>query len=457
MNQHQGLNESPVFRLRGVIEGFYGKPWTMEERLEMMTFIHRHGYNTYFYAPKDDPYLRDRWQEDHPTRQFELLQQLIRHATQLGLDFTYCISPGLSMKYSSEEHFNKLLHKYRRVFDEGVRQFSILYDDIPSTLLHAEDRQSFQDLADAHVQVTLALWKHLQDWSEETRLIVCPTQYFGMGGEPYIQYLGQNLPPEIPIFWTGRFICSPFLTEHDAQRFEAYTGHPPLYWDNYPVNDLLMADELHIGPLLHRDPHLNRHACGYVANAMELSESSKIPLITIADYLRDPEHYDPEESWSRAIREVVGASDAEAFQRFADNVRGSFLNDQESPQLLEAFHEFRFRYLHHDQEAAVSRLMRTFREMEQTASYLLHRMSNKKLASEVKSWLNKYWHWAKVGQAAVSLIDQGRKGKLIRAAYQLVRLKLWLKRTEKIPRKVCGNVVKLFTDIVLQEVQKQRG
>lgn len=457
LSQEQHGQPKEAFPIRGVIEGFYGKPWTIEERLDMMTFMKRHGYNTYFYSPKDDPYLRDLWQEEHPPHQFESLQRLIRHAKDLGLNFTYCISPGLSMKYSSEEHFSKLLRKYRRMYDEGVRHFSILYDDIPSTLLHPEDQQIFKHLAAAHVHVTMALWEQLRAWSEQTSLIVCPTQYFGMGGEPYIQFLGHHLPKEIPIFWTGRFVCSPFLTEHDAQRFEAYTGHSPLYWDNYPVNDLLMADELHIGPLLHRDPHLYRHASGYVANAMELPESSKIPLITIADYLRDPEHYDPEESWKRAIREVAGTSDADAFLRFADNVRGSFLNDQESPQLLEAFHEFRFQFLHHDQEAAVSRLMRTFKEMEQTANYLLHRMSNQKLACEVRSWLNKYWHWAKVGQAAVALIDKGSKGELIRAAFHFVRLKQWLKRAEKLPRKVCGNVVKLFTDIVLEEVQKQRG
>ncbi len=445
-----------AFAVRGVIEGFYGKPWTMEERMGMLTFMKRHGYNSYFYSPKDDPYLREKWQAEHPAEQLARLRKLYKHATELSLDFYYCISPGLSMEYSSDAHFALLLQKYRRMFEEGVRHFGLFFDDIPISLLHDHDRTVFDNLAQAHVQVIRNLWEQLQAWSDETRLVVCPTQYYGLGSEEYIVYLGRHLPEPISIFWTGRFVCSPFLTERDAVKFRQHTGHRPLFWDNYPVNDLAMADELHIGPLIHRDPELYRHAKGYVANAMELSESSKIPLITTADYLRDPEHYDPEASWQRAVHEIAGAKDAEAFLKFADNVKSSFLNEQESLQLLEALHEFRFWFLHRDQAVAVKRLMDIFLEMEQTATYLMHQMKNQKLAVEIKSWLRKYWHWAKVGQSAVSLIDAGRKGEKLKAAFHFVRLKHWLRRTEKLPRKVCGNVVKLFTDAVLQEDRKKR-
>lgn len=451
------MSITEVFAIRGVIEGFYGKPWSVDERLKMMTFMQEHGYNAYFYSPKDDPYLRERWNEDHPHSRFTKLVELVRHAKRLQLSFYYCISPGLSIEYSNDEHIQLLVTKYRQLFDEGVRHFGLFFDDIPLSLLHRNDLQTFQHLADAHVTVVLQVWNQMQEWSSDIQLTVCPTQYFGLGNEEYIVHLGRHLPSSILIFWTGRFVCSPFLTDRDAARFEEFTGHKPLYWDNYPVNDLAMAEELHIGPLLHRDPQLCHHASGYVANAMELPESSKIPLITIADYLRDPENYHPEQSWHRAIQEVAGHKNAPAFLKFADNVRSSFLNDQESPQLLEAFHEFRFHFLHKDQDHAVTKLMNIFREMEENAQYLLHQMENQKLLGEIKGWLTKYWHWSKVGQSAVSLINMGQKGKLLQAGYHLLRLKQWLKKTEQLPHKVCGSVVKLFSDAVLQEVNKQRG
>ncbi|MFY0545356.1 protein O-GlcNAcase [Brevibacillus sp. H7] len=444
------------FSIRGVIEGFYGTPWAHAERIDMIAFLKRHGFNAYFYSPKDDPYLRERWQEPHPERALTDIADLIRESREQGVDFIYCLSPGLNMEYSSTSHFDRMMDKYRQMYEQGVRKFGLLFDDIPQQLLHAEDRVRFAHLAEAHAATTLKAWEVLQGWGEEVSLIICPTVYNGLGNEPYITYLGRQLPPEIHLFWTGRFVCSPFLTEGDAVRFYEYTGHRPLYWDNYPVNDLAMANELHIGPLLHRDRHLYQHAAGYVANAMEYVESSKIPLITIADYLRDPEGYDPVASWQKAVEEVAGTADSPHFLRFADNVQSSFLNEQESPQLLEAFQEFRFHFLHGNQRKAVSQLKSLFTEMEQTAGYLMTRMKNRKLAAEIRGWLEKYLLWAKVGQSAASLIEEGVRGRTAQAVFHLIRLKQLLKRTERLPQKVCGNVMKLFVDAVLQEVQKAR-
>ena len=92
-----------------------------------------------------------------------------------------------------------------------------------------------------------------------------------------------------------------------------------------------MGYELHIGPYRGRDPLLWRSSTGIVANGMELFEASLIPFATIADYLRDPEGYDPEASWRRAMRDVVGEADLEAFALFADNVRSSCLSADDAP------------------------------------------------------------------------------------------------------------------------------
>ncbi|MGF9797724.1 protein O-GlcNAcase [Brevibacillus agri] len=448
------MSKLACFAVRGVIEGFYGTPWTHAERLDMIDFLHRHDYNAYFYSPKDDVYLRERWMEPHPEAAMRQLDELIASALGRGMQFVYCLSPGLSMEYASPAHTELLLKKYRTMYDKGVRYFSLLFDDIPMHLLHGRDVAQFAHLADAHVQTTRRVWESMQEWGEPVKLVVCPTQYNGIGKEPYIQHLGRHLPEEIDLFWTGRFVCSPYLTDGDAVRFGEYTGHKPFYWDNYPVNDLAMASELHIGPLRHRDPDLWQHAAGYVANAMSLPECSKIPLMTTAAYLRDPQGYDPDAAWKQAVEEVAGKDDAEAFFTFADNVQSSFLCEGESPRLLEAFLAFRFQFLQGDRNKAVSELTLLFREMEQTAHQLLGGMSNLKLAEEARPWIEKYRHWAKVGQSAVALIDHGTSGKIPQAAYHLLRLKQWIKRTERLPQKVCGQVMQLFVDAILQEVRK---
>ena len=39
----------------GVVEGFYGPPWSHGARLDMIKFSGKNGFNIYIYAPKDDP------------------------------------------------------------------------------------------------------------------------------------------------------------------------------------------------------------------------------------------------------------------------------------------------------------------------------------------------------------------------------------------------------------------
>ncbi|MGC9321147.1 MAG: beta-N-acetylglucosaminidase domain-containing protein [Kosmotogaceae bacterium] len=51
------------FEIRGVVEGFYGTPWPMEKRREIIKFLGEHGYNLYIYAPKDDQLHRKRWRD----------------------------------------------------------------------------------------------------------------------------------------------------------------------------------------------------------------------------------------------------------------------------------------------------------------------------------------------------------------------------------------------------------
>ena len=50
-------------QMNGVIEGFYGTPWTWDERALVCRGIAAAGGDTYVYAPKDDPLHRDRWRE----------------------------------------------------------------------------------------------------------------------------------------------------------------------------------------------------------------------------------------------------------------------------------------------------------------------------------------------------------------------------------------------------------
>ena len=56
----------------GIIEGFFGRPWSWPERAAAIRFLRPYGYGFYLYAPKADPYLRRRWQEPHPAAEIRI-------------------------------------------------------------------------------------------------------------------------------------------------------------------------------------------------------------------------------------------------------------------------------------------------------------------------------------------------------------------------------------------------
>ena len=60
------VRREPTFQRRGIVEGFFGPPWSMAHRKALFRFGAKRGMNTYLYAPKDDPYHRERWRDPYP-------------------------------------------------------------------------------------------------------------------------------------------------------------------------------------------------------------------------------------------------------------------------------------------------------------------------------------------------------------------------------------------------------
>ena len=67
----------PSVSERGVIEGFYGNPWSHTDRLRQFEFYGQNKLNTYVYGPKDDPYHRARWRVPYPEKEASQLKELI--------------------------------------------------------------------------------------------------------------------------------------------------------------------------------------------------------------------------------------------------------------------------------------------------------------------------------------------------------------------------------------------
>lgn len=308
---------SNAFQRCGIVEGFFGPPWSMSHRAAIFEFGAKRGMNTYLYAPKDDPYHRERWSEPYPDSEWPSLLQLIRAAQERRIDFVYGFHPGKGLCFGAEEPVRRLITKAQRFYDAGVRTFAILFDDIPSRLERDDDQRLFEaSLAKAEgLWLKRVLERQPGGW-EKVEWWICPSYYtedpllarmFGAFEPRFLETLAENLPQEVACLWTGPAVVSKKITSAHVRKIAKRVKHPLILWDNYPVNDLSMSDEMHLGPLTGRDPRLPDLVYGYLNNPLLQEELSFIPLATCFDYAANPPEYDPEQSWKRIIQERFGA------------------------------------------------------------------------------------------------------------------------------------------------------
>ncbi len=290
------------FPIHGVVEGFYGSHWTPEERLDIIRFMGEFGLQSYFYAPKDDPYHRSRWREPYAGEQLAIFEELLEVARRHDVTIWYAISPGLDMIYSSEEDYQALLSKMEAMIDLGITHVALFLDDVPETLNHEADRQAFANLGEAHVHVINRLHRDLNE--RGTELAVCPTTYTDAWGDrQYVRILGEGVPAEIPLFWTGVDVAIARITADEARYWGEKMQRKPLIWDNFPVNDF-DSWRVFLGPLEGREGDLATTTTGIVANPMNQPYASMIPLATVAYYALDPYNYEPEPALERALQEL---------------------------------------------------------------------------------------------------------------------------------------------------------
>lgn len=417
-------------RYAGMVEGFYGPPYSHAERLGMIDFLASVGLDTYLYAPKDDGFLRSEWARPYDEVGAAQVRELAARSAERDVRFVFAISPGLSMVYSRDSDVAALIGKLEQVVRQGVTDLALLLDDIPAAL-RTVDAERFDSLvrAQAHVinEVVAA------DLSE--RLLVCPTQYWGRGDEEYISDLASHLADQVDLLWTGRRIRSPYLDTRDAEYFTEHTGKRPIYWDNYPVNDLLAAPMLHLGPYIGREATLPMACDGLLLNVMQYPESSKIALATMAEYVAAPHAYDPEAAWDRALRRIGGDADFKHVRLFADNVRSSHINEFDSPRLsalLEGLHLG-------PRGDAVAALSHEAERMAAAAAALLgDGVSNTSLSAEIRPWVTQFALAAQLTDAIASYYLGDSTHRINDLAAQ------W----RRSPVRVCGDVL----DMAITEI-----
>lgn len=315
----------------GVVEGFYGDPWSHRARLDMIEFLGDHELDLYIYAPKADPGHRRDWRSPYDEESMAQFRELVQACQENGIELCFAMSPGNDMVYSDPEERATLLDKMMCLQPDGVTHFALFLDDIDVERMGEADQSRFSSAVEAQMYLANRLNEEILAREPNAWFLICPTVYRGVEPTEYWDTLREQLEPGIEVVWTGPEVISPTITDADLDAITEQLGRPPFIWDNYPVNDFQRSN-LFMGPLVGRTPDLVNRISGYAANPMNEAYASMIPLVTIADFVHNPEHYDPEASWQRAIAEVAGR-EADDVRVFSENSLVSRLNSEESPAL----------------------------------------------------------------------------------------------------------------------------
>lgn len=297
---------------RGFIEGYYGTPWTTDERIELMRFGSKFKTNIYIYAPKDDPYHSRNWRGLYAGADLAALKEQIKAGTETKTRFTWSVHPLMEnskpfTRANYDADLADLLAKLQQIYDAGCRSFMVSADDING------------DKVDGACQRDML--NDVQAWLEEKGdcydLIFVSSSYcdasqeaLGVNQNTYYAELMDGLDEKIEIMWTGKRVCSR-LSEGAYERFDTLTGgRRPFFWMNWPVTDynptylLLGASEV----LDVKTSNGSVPFSGVVVNPMQYAELSKMSIFGVSDYCWNIDAFDTFKSYEDSFKYVDGGA-----------------------------------------------------------------------------------------------------------------------------------------------------
>lgn len=389
----------PDLKYRGVVEGFYGTPWSHEVRLSLIDFYGANKMNTYIYGPKDDPYHScPDWRLPYPEDEAENISELVRACGKNRVDFVWAIHPGQDIKWNEEDYRN-LLNKFNMMYDLGVRAFAIFFDDISGDGTNPTRQAELLNRLNA---------EFVKEKGDVRPLIVCPTDYSRLWANPgengNLAIYGKTLDPSIEVFWTGDYVCSD-LTRETMEWVNSRIRRPAFYWWNFPVTDYARHIVMQ-GPAYGLDTTLTSgDLCGIVSNPMEYGEASKIALYGVADYSWNTGAYNALDNWERGLAHIVPGA-AEAYRTFAihscDTETGYRRDESWETETFLVDNYTREQY---------DTLLAEFRKIKEVPAQMEAGCTDRLLLEELRPWLVEFGRLGERGEKALGLIRLLEEGK----------------------------------------------
>ena len=391
-------NDYPDLPLRGVVEGFYGEPWSHQVRLSLIDYYGRNKLNEYVYGPKDDPYHScPNWRLPYPPEQANNIRELVEACRRNRVDFVWAIHPGQDIKWN-EEDYNNLVNKFNLMYDLGVRSFAIHFDDIDG---EGTNPKKQVDLVN---RLTREFVKQKGDVAP---LVVCPTDYSQLWAKPGpdgpLAIYGNELDPSVNVFWTGAVVCSD-LTKETLDFVDSRIKRPAYYWWNFPVTDYARHIIMQ-GPAYGLENDItDQMTCGVLSNPMEHGEASKLALYGVADYNWNVADYNPIDNWERGLVDLTPEAH-DAYRTFAIHS----CDTETGYRRAESWETKTFRLADFSQKA-YDDLYAEFDRVEKAKKTMETDCKNQLLLKELKPWLAEFKKLGQRGKGTLELMQIFRTG-----------------------------------------------
>ena len=312
---------------RGLVEGYYGYPYSQNVKKDLMRFMMRMKMNTYLYGAKSDPYHSEYWgqaypqtvtdeQEENGWLSEDMMRDVCQTSAATKVNFIWAIHPGNNF-LSSSTVIDDIMGKFEKMHALGVRQFGVFVDDVSVPSADADLQLNAQRLAELQQRIEKK-WNTADALATDTvrPLHFVPQIYcrsFASSDDQYRRFFEAlaSTPENIVIYTTGWGVWS-VPNSGDFAMPKEHLGRDVAWWWNYPCND--NADD-RIYPMdmyqnfedmsavdgSSRLPSQLTSGIGIVANPMQQGEVAKIPLFSIADYAWNNAKFVNKTSWNAAF------------------------------------------------------------------------------------------------------------------------------------------------------------
>lgn len=393
------ISDYPDLLNRGVVEGFYGTPWSHQKRLNQLDFYGKNKLNVYIYGPKDDPYHSSpNWRLPYPEKQAEQIKELVLKANENFVDFVWAIHPGQDIQWNEKDR-NHLISKFEMMYGLGVRAFAVFFDDISGEGTNPQKQAELLNFLHTNF---------VEKYSDVKPLIMCPTEYNKSWSDPnkkYLETLGKVLHPSIEIMWTGDRVVAD-VDKKSMQWINDKINRKAYIWWNFPVSDYV-RDHLLMGAVYGNGLDIQEDMSGFVSNPMDKPEASKIAIYGVANYTWNMKNYNSQATWHSAIADILPQNKSSLLTFAQHNsdlgINGHRYRREESVAFKPIAEQFLTNFEKGLENPQLSLVETEFQKIISSAEILSKTSENQLFIEEIKPWIIQFGTLGKLSSEVMKM------------------------------------------------------